>query len=269
MVGLIVTSSKRAYGIPRSAAPRALLPVVGHCWPTPPQETCKHSKAGLAQSLCDLLLRPRFCLSRTSQTKRYGVLILNIWRVWGLILNISPLLPSCWGFYFAIGCGVSLSGGIQHSPVHGCSAASCNFGVLAGEDECTSSYSTILLWQKLLVLSKFLLWFKERLRMAESEYSLGELMLKHQYFNHLMRSTDSVAKTLVLGKTEKKGASEDEMAGWYHRLNGHECEQTPGESEGHGGLECCSTWGHKKLNTTGHLNNNNETSHKIHMTFIF
>ena len=104
--------------------------------------------------------------------------------------------------------------------------------------------------------------------MAESEYSLDELMLKHQYFDHLMHSTDSVAKTLVLGKTEEKGATEDEMAGWYHRLNGHECEQTPGDSEGHGGLECCSTWGHKKLNTTGHLNNS-EISHKIHMTFIF
>ena len=29
-------------------------------------------------------------------------------------------------------------------PVHSCSAASCNFGVLAGEDECISFYSTIL-----------------------------------------------------------------------------------------------------------------------------
>ena len=36
---------------------------------------------------------------------------------------ISPLLPCCWGFYFAIGCGLSFFGGIQHSPVHGCSAA--------------------------------------------------------------------------------------------------------------------------------------------------
>ena len=37
-------------------------------------------------------------------------------------------------------------GVIQHSPVDGCSAASCNFGVLAREDECTSFYSTILVW---------------------------------------------------------------------------------------------------------------------------
>ena len=70
-----------------------------------------------------------------------------LWQVWGLTLNmISPLLPSCWGFSFALGCGLSFFGGIQHSPVDGCSAASCNFGVLAREDECTSFYSTILVW---------------------------------------------------------------------------------------------------------------------------
>ena len=54
-----------------------------------------------------------------------------LWRVWGLILNaISPLLPSWWGFSFALGQGVSFFFcWIQHFPVIGCSAASCNFGV--------------------------------------------------------------------------------------------------------------------------------------------
>jgi len=52
------------------------------------------------------------------------------------------LLPSRWAFSFALGCEVSFFSGIQHSPVYGCSAASCNFGALAG-DECTSFYSTI------------------------------------------------------------------------------------------------------------------------------
>ena len=70
----------------------------------------------------------------------------SLWRVWGLILNaISPLLPLCWGFSFAFGCGVSFFGEIQHSSVDGCSAASCNVGVLTGGDELTSFYSTILL----------------------------------------------------------------------------------------------------------------------------
>ena len=62
-----------------------------------------------------------------------------LWWVWSLILNaILPLLPSCLGFSFALGCGVYFFGGIQHSPTGGCSAASCNFGVLAGQDERTS-----------------------------------------------------------------------------------------------------------------------------------
>ena len=72
----------------------------------------------------------RFCLS-------------PLCREWGLILNmISPLLLSCWDFSFAIGYGVSFFGGIQHSPINGCSAESCNFGALIGEDECMTFYST-------------------------------------------------------------------------------------------------------------------------------
>ena len=63
----------------------------------------------------------------------------------GLILNaISPLLLSCWDFSLALGCEVSLFGGIQHSLVNGSSAASFNLGVLTGEDEHKSFYSTIL-----------------------------------------------------------------------------------------------------------------------------
>ena len=34
--------------------------------------------------------------------------------------------------------------------------------------------------------------------------------------------------------------TEGEMAGWHHRLNGHESEQAPGDSEGQGSLVCCS-----------------------------
>ena len=50
-----------------------------------------------------------------------GVPSEHLWQVWGLILNvISPLLPSCWDFSFAIGYGVSFFGGVQHSPVDGC-----------------------------------------------------------------------------------------------------------------------------------------------------
>ena len=69
----------------------------------------------------------------------------HLWWVWGLILNvILLLLPSCWGFSFAIRCGVSFFGGIQQSPFNDCSAVSRNFGVLTGEVERTSFYSTTL-----------------------------------------------------------------------------------------------------------------------------
>ena len=71
----------------------------------------------------------------------------HLWCICGLILNvILPLLPTCWGISFALEHGVFFFffGGIQNSPVDGCSAASCNFGVLPGEDEHTSFHSTIL-----------------------------------------------------------------------------------------------------------------------------
>ena len=36
------------------------------------------------------------------------------------------------------------------------------------------------------------------------------------------------------------------MVGWHHQLNGHESEQTLGDTEGQGGLACCSPWGCKE-----------------------
>ena len=45
------------------------------------------------------------------------------------------------------------------------------------------------------------------------------------------------------------------MARWHHQLNEHEFEQTLGDSEGQGSLTCCSLWGHKELDTTERLNN--------------
>ena len=48
----------------------------------------------------------------------------------------------------------------------------------------------------------------------------------------------------------EKGATEDEMVGWHHLLNGHEFEQILVDSEGQGSLACCSPRGHKELDTT-------------------
>ena len=55
-------------------------------------------------------------------------------------------------------------------------------------------------------------------------------------------------------RQEEKGSTEDEMVGWHHQLNGHEFEQTPGDSEGQGSLECCSPWACGDM--TEWLNNN-------------
>ena len=72
------------------------------------------------------------------------------------------------------------------------------------------------------------------------------------------------AKNQLIGKypdagkdwgREEKGATEDEIAGWHHWLNGYESEQTQGDSERQGSLECCSPWGNKELDITEQMNN--------------
>ena len=55
-------------------------------------------------------------------------------------------------------------------------------------------------------------------------------------------------------RQEEKGMTEDEMAGWHHRLDGHEFGWTPGVGDGQGGLVCCSSWGCKELDMTERLN---------------
>ena len=56
---------------------------------------------------------------------------------------IVLFLLSRGGCFFAFGRGVSVFGGLQ-CPVNGCSAASCDFGAVMGDDECTSLYSNIV-----------------------------------------------------------------------------------------------------------------------------
>ena len=96
------------------------------------------------------------------------------------------------------------------------------------------------------------------LKEINPEYSLEGLMLKLklQYFGHLTGRTDSLEKTLMLGKIKdgRRRRQEDEMVGWHHRLNGREFEQALGVGDGQGSLVCCSPWGHKELDTTERLN---------------
>ena len=82
------------------------------------------------------------------------------------------------------------------------------------------------------------------------------LKLKLQYFGHLMRRADSLEK-IDVGRDweqEKKGTTEDEMAGWHYWLDGHEFEWTLGDGDGQGGLVCCNSWGSKELDMTERLN---------------
>ena len=82
------------------------------------------------------------------------------------------------------------------------------------------------------------------------------LKLRLQYFGHLMQRVDSLEKTDA-GRDwgqEEKGTTEDEMAGWCHRLVGREFEWTPGVGDGQGGLACCNSWGRKESDRTERLN---------------
>ena len=78
------------------------------------------------------------------------------------------------------------------------------------------------------------------------------MKLKPQYFGHLMQSTDSLEKAQMLGKIEggRRTATEDEMVGWHHCLDGNEFEQALGVGDGQGTLVCCSPQGHKKSDPT-------------------
>ena len=108
-------------------------------------------------------------------------------------------------------------------------------------------------WRRLLRVS----WTARRsnqsiLKELNPEYSLEGLMLKLQYFGHLMWRADSLEKTLMLGKIEGKTEWGDKgwMVGWYHWLSGHEFEQTQGDNDGQRSLACCRSWCRKESDMT-------------------
>ena len=112
-------------------------------------------------------------------------------------------------------------------------------------------------WRRLLRVT----WTSRRsnqsiLKEISPEYLLEALMLKLQYFGHLMKRADSLEKNLLLGKIE--GGRRRDSRGWdgwmVSPIDGHEFEQAPGDDEGQGSLACCSPWGHKELDTVEQLN---------------
>ena len=93
-------------------------------------------------------------------------------------------------------------------------------------------------WRRLLRVLWTVRSNQSVLKEINPEYSLEGLMLKMklQYFGHLMWRADSLENTLMSGKIEgrRRMKWQDEIVGWHHWLDGHESEQTLGESEGQG-----------------------------------
>ena len=93
------------------------------------------------------------------------------------------------------------------------------------------------------------------LKEINPEDSLEGLMLKLklQYFGHLMQRTDSLEKTLMLGKIDGRKRRGGQRMKWLNGIIDSKdvsLSKLWGDSEGQGSLTCCSPWGHKEWATT-------------------
>ena len=143
IVELTATSSKRTYatGHASQACSQSPVPAACHCW----QCLCRRHSYSQRQVWFSLLwkwllLFPGSCCAQCFvSTLQVSLACLKFDFKHDCVpptILLGFLLCFCmWGIFF---------GGIWHSPVHGCSATSCDFGVLAGEHECMSFYCTIL-----------------------------------------------------------------------------------------------------------------------------
>ena len=121
---------------PRSAAPRAPALAAGHCWPSPPQEANTQRQVclvlcGVPGSWCTL----SFVWALRASLVGMGIDSKPDFTPPTILLGLI-LCPWTWSIFFWWD--------PTFSPVDGCSVVSCNYGVLTGENECTSFYSAIL-----------------------------------------------------------------------------------------------------------------------------
>ena len=110
-------------------------------------------------------------------------------------------------------------------------------------------------WRRLLRVFWIVGWSNQPiLKEISSNYSLERLMLKLklQNFGHLMWRTNSLEKTLLLGKLKAGGKRDDRgWDGWMASLTWWTwVEKSLGAGDGQGGLACCCQWGHKESDTT-------------------
>ena len=118
-------------------------------------------------------------------------------------------------------------------------------------------------------IDAFKLWCRRRLDSPLGNTEIKPVHPKGDQFWVFIGGTDAEAEAKLLwppharswligkdpdagrdGGQDEKGMTEDEIVEWHHWLDGHESEQIPGISEGQGSLTCCSSWGHKVLDTT-------------------
>ena len=97
------------------------------------------------------------------------------------------------------------------------------------------------------------------LKEISPEYSLEGLMLKLklQYFGHLMGRSDSLEKTLMLGKIKGRRRREQQRMRWLDSITESmymSLEQVLEVGDGQGSLACCSPWGRKQSDVTEQLN---------------
>ena len=163
----MATSSKRAYAIPRSAEPRASATVTSHCWPITPQETFKHISGSVSVG----------SLGPGVHKFVWALQVSLVGKGFDSNSNFAPPIVLR-GFSFALGHRVSFFGGTQHSPIDGFSVVSCNFGVLAGEEEHMSLYSAIFIHRYL--------WSS-----SGSELCLGCCKCHYWFFPLFMREHNS------------------------------------------------------------------------------
>ena len=154
----------------------------------------------------------------------------------------------------------------------------------ASKDPCSQSYgfssSHVWIWElnykETSVLRNWCFWIAVLEKTLESLLDCKEIQPVHPKGNQFwifIGRTDAEAETPILwppdtknwligkdpdaGKDwrqEEKEMAEDEMAWWYHWLNGQKFEQAPGVGDGQGSLACCSPWRCKELDMIVRLN---------------
>ena len=97
-------------------------------------------------------------------------------------------------------------------------------------------------------------------------------MLKLQYVGHLMQRTESLEKTLMLGKIEGRRRRGLQRMRWLDSITDSmdmSLSKLLEFDDGQGGLACCSPWGHKESDVTERLNNEQQLRRASFMTKIF